>query len=212
MAVITISRPYGIGGRSFGLDLARALGYEYFDKEILAMLSSRLEHEEGRLALYEEAGYCPSEALQAMIVRKYPSAGADFPTSASYAAAVTSILKELAGRDGAVIVGRGGQAVLSDHPSALHLRLVASEDYLVTRLRQERSPPGSGVKEIRRRISRQNETRRKFVLKHFGIDWADPLHYHLVMNMERLGTGRALTAVLALVGGGREKEKPLSPA
>lgn len=207
MAVITISRLHGTGGRLFGLRLAKALGYDYFDKEILDLLSDRLEQHEGRITLYEEAGYGPSKSLLAMVGRKYPCAERDFPKSKQYVAAVKEILLDLAARDRVVIVGRGGQAVLAGHPGAVHLRLVAGEDFLVRGLSEQKSFLGLSDGEIRRRIARTNEQRRKFVRTHFGIDSSDPLPYHLVMNMERLDTGEAEAAALAVVSQ-RDDETP----
>ena len=39
--VITIGRQFGSGGREFGRRLAEELGYEYYDKEIIAEISKK---------------------------------------------------------------------------------------------------------------------------------------------------------------------------
>ena len=41
MNIITISREFGSGGRELGKRLAEALGYAYYDREILTMLSEQ---------------------------------------------------------------------------------------------------------------------------------------------------------------------------
>lgn len=41
--IITISREFGSGGRELGKRLAEALGYDYYDKEILAALADQKE-------------------------------------------------------------------------------------------------------------------------------------------------------------------------
>ncbi len=199
MAVITISRLYGIGGRQFGLRLARKLGYEYFDKELLSLLSDRLGRNEGQVSLYEEMGYGPSTSLLSMLGRKYPSTVADLPDTDEYGSAIAEILRDLAGRDRVVIVGRGGQAVLADTPGALHLRLIADESYLISRLVEEGQFGNCSEAEILKKIRHHSEIRQKFVRRHFGADWSDPLNYHLVMNLSRLSADEAEDLVAGLV-------------
>ena len=38
--IITIGREFGSGGREFGRRLAEELGYEYYDKEIIAEIAN----------------------------------------------------------------------------------------------------------------------------------------------------------------------------
>ncbi len=40
MKIITISREFGSGGRELGKHLADVLGYDYYDKEIIATIAS----------------------------------------------------------------------------------------------------------------------------------------------------------------------------
>lgn len=210
MAVITISRLYGTGGRHFGLRLARTLGYEYFDKELLSLLSDRLGRDEGQVSLYEEMGCGPSTSLRAMLCRKYPSTVTDLPDTDEYGSAISGILKDLAGRDRVVIVGRGGQAVLADAPGALHLRLIADESTLLSRLVEEGRLGSCSEVEILRKIRHHSEIRQKFVRRHFGVDWGDPLNYHLVMNLSRLTSDEAEGIVVGLVRA-RERKPGAAP-
>ena len=50
MHIITISREFGSGGRELGKRLAEALGYAYYDREILTMLAERTDLDEAYLA------------------------------------------------------------------------------------------------------------------------------------------------------------------
>ena len=47
MRIITISREFGSGGRELGKRLAEELGFAYYDKEILSMISERMQMDEG---------------------------------------------------------------------------------------------------------------------------------------------------------------------
>lgn len=47
MRIITISREFGSGGRELGKRLAEEMGFAYYDKEILSMISERMQMDEG---------------------------------------------------------------------------------------------------------------------------------------------------------------------
>lgn len=208
MAVVTISRLYGLSGRLFGLELARTLGYDYLDKEILARLSDRLEQDEERLALYEETGYGPSQSLVAMLSRKYPGAGDEFPSPADYGSALREIIRDVAGRDRVVIVGRGSQAILAREPGTVHLRLVGGEETLLAGIASKRKYRDCTEAELLRTLKRQNASRAAFVRSHFDIDPADPLHYDLVINFDRVSRTEAVNLAADLV---RRREPPRKP-
>ena len=46
MKIITVSREFGSGGREVGKRLADILGYDYFDREILTELASKINMDE----------------------------------------------------------------------------------------------------------------------------------------------------------------------
>ena len=47
MRIITISRQFGSGGRELGERLAKGLGWDYYDKEIIEMLAQKHDLDEG---------------------------------------------------------------------------------------------------------------------------------------------------------------------
>ena len=56
MNIITISREFGSGGREVGKRLADALGYGYYDREILTAMARSTEMEESYLEQILERG------------------------------------------------------------------------------------------------------------------------------------------------------------
>ena len=56
MNIITISREFGSGGREVGKRLADALGYRYYDREILTAMAQSTEMEESYLEQILERG------------------------------------------------------------------------------------------------------------------------------------------------------------
>ena len=65
MKIITISREFGSGGRELGKQLANVLGYDYYDKEIIATLYS--DYQSGTITKEELYKYTGELGLQAFI-------------------------------------------------------------------------------------------------------------------------------------------------
>lgn len=69
MNIITISREFGSGGREVGKRLADALGYGYYDREILTAMAQSTEMEESYLEQILERGAASSMRRTARISR-----------------------------------------------------------------------------------------------------------------------------------------------
>lgn len=69
MNIITISREFGSGGREVGKRLADALGYGYYDREILTAMAQSTEMEESYLEQILERGTASSMRRTARISR-----------------------------------------------------------------------------------------------------------------------------------------------
>ena len=68
MNIITISREFGSGGRELGKRLAEALGYAYYDREILTMLYEQTALNEDYLeSTMEENSMVSTVALTVII-------------------------------------------------------------------------------------------------------------------------------------------------
>jgi hypothetical protein len=200
MAVVTISRLFGIGGREFGWALAQRLGYAYLDREILGDLAEKSGSREDTVALYEGMPQGPTKLVQDFWHRKFPGARPTIMEPVHYTAVLRAVIEEYALRDRVVIVGRGGQCILTDHPRAIHLRLIANREHLVRRLATLRRFAGLPETELWRRSESYRESRRGFVRQHFGCDAEDPLLYHLVMNFSRVTPAEAVEIVAGMVG------------
>ena len=55
---------------------------------------------------------------------------------------------------------------------------------------------GDSEAQARRRIKEVDQERGEFVRQAFGVDWADPLQYHLVLNTGLLDQGTAVKILL----------------
>jgi cytidylate kinase len=199
MAVVTVSRLYGIGGREFGQALADDLGYAYVDKELLGHIAAKAGASEDAVSYYEGTAPGPAQLFRDFCHRKFPGTRPEIMDPTCYADVLRAVIEDLARRDRVVIVGRGAQSILSGHPGAVHLRLIADREHLVRRLAALPQFAGVSEAELWRRSERYRQSRRLFVRQHFGCDIEDPLLYHLVMNLGRLSMGEAVRIVAGLV-------------
>jgi len=93
-----------------------------------------------------------------------------------------------------VLVGRAASAVLSRRHDGLHVRVVASLPWRVAQV-AEREKIDQAAAE--RRVDEMDGQRSRYHRQYYSRDWADPVHYHLVLNTEMLGLGGAAEVVIA---------------
>jgi len=113
-----------------------------------------------------------------------------------YVNTLHEIITDLAEEGNCVIVGRGGQYVLRDHPNAFHLLLVAThEDRVKFMIKNYKMKEEQAQYTIRVHGKRRRNLYRKFGKE----DYDAPLLYHLVLNMSKLSMEKATDMAAKLV-------------
>jgi len=135
------------------------------------------------------------------LYRKQPSAfgettGVDEQT---YARVLRETMERFAAQGNAVIVGRGGQIILRDWPSALHVHLYAPLEVRVQRV-MERF--GISEEAAKQRIDRSDEEKRHyFRLMHQNANWKSLQYYHLAIDTGRIGAELAAELIARVAQG-----------
>ncbi len=170
MAILTISREYGSGGREIGRAVAGRLGYAYEDRvTLLAALRTTDPRWERFGDEYDE---------------HTPSLWERFDWSfRGYAALLQRHILEAAAGDRVVIVGRGGAFLLAGVPTALHVRIVAPLAARIERImRREHADHDS----VRRLIERIDHERAGFIRAIYHRPWDDPTAYEMTCDTSLL--------------------------
>ncbi len=187
VSYIAISREAGTGGSEIAQALGLRLGWEVFDHSLLSYVAERFRFCRRMLDLVDET---PSNWV-------YDVLGTWMDQSIvpheRYALCLARVISAVARRGPAVFVGRGAQFFLP-RERTLAVRLIASLPY---RIRQMMERTGLGEKAARRRVAEIDNGRREFVQRYFRRDIADPSHYDLVLDVERLGRDGAVEDILA---------------
>lgn len=200
--VLTISRELGSGGSFIGQAVARRLGLKYADREILRQAARLLDTEDRDLERLEER----VSTFWTRTAQVFSLGGPDITYAPPSLRAVYEedlfrvegrIIREIAGRDSAVIVGRGGFHVLRDHPGLVSVFIHASEVWRAERIMATQGIRNmASVLEILRRSDR---ARARFVQAMTGVAWNDPHRSHLCLDTSKLGLDTAVNLVTQLV-------------
>lgn len=201
MAVLTISREFGAGGRTLGKQVAKELGYTLVDEDIVQMVAERAKVSKKTVkSMEKEAGGSLVRFMNYLISQKQINRILDnsrgYIDEEIYVNTLNEIITDLAEEDHCVIVGRGGQYVLRNHPTAYHLLLVAAHEDRVKFMMQNYN-----MKEDQATYTiRVHGKRRRNLYRKFGKeDYDEPLLYHLVLNMSKLSMDKATETAVKLV-------------
>jgi cytidylate kinase len=201
MSVITISRQFGAGGRTLGEMVSEKLGYEFYDNEVIQMVSIQAKVSADSVAALEKetvgifkkfmADIVPKSLKDLMVSRKQEIIDEEI-----YVDILQKIITEIAEDGNAVIIGRGSQYILKDRGDVFHVLITADgndrEKFLEKKydLTHEQTV----------RAVSQDDRRRANLYRKFGeTDYDEPDRYHLVLNTSKLDFETASELICELV-------------
>lgn len=166
MAILTISRRYGSGGRDIGRAVADRLHYDYVDrKRILADIG--------------KAGQTWGEFAK-QYDEKQPSVYERYKWSfRGFVALNQAQILEYALYDNVVIMGRGGNFLLRGIPFAFRIHIKASMEDRIERLTKRE---GIDEENARWLIAKVDKEMGGAVYLIYGSAWDDPKHYDMVFD------------------------------
>ncbi len=208
MAVVTISRHFGAGGHTMGEKLCERFGFRLVDASVIEGLAREAKIRPNWLTAMEKEASSTILSLVSRLVSRgifYRSAGlpAEGDEKQRYIAFLTEAFTTMANEGGYVIVGRGAQFLLKNHPKAVHVLLVADHEsrvaFLVDHFELSRS-------EAEKMIRARERERTAMATRLFEANIDDASLYHIVLNTSRMPYEWALEAVYQLVAQFIERE------
>ena len=201
MAVITISRQYGAGGKTLGEMIANELSYEFADSEIVAKVAEMANVSTHWVETVEnEAGGKLSRFITRMVskplVDRILKDERGYIDEEIYLDYLVLIIAQVADEGDAVILGRGSQYILDDHPDAYHILMIDEFENRVRFMKQHYDLSDSRAT----KVVRSEDKRRKSLYQKLGkTDYDDPFLYHLVLNMSKVSLEEARKLVCSMV-------------
>jgi cytidylate kinase len=166
MAILTISREFGSGGREIGQAVAQDLGYDYVDRaKILNDLQSMGKNWEKWGESMDE--HCPT------IWEKYDWSFRGF------GALIQSTILNYAMKDKVVLIGRGANFILEGIPFADRIHVVAPIEDCAARIMVRESVDRETALWLKEKTDRD---RSSFIYSLYGKHWGNPEEYDDVVN------------------------------
>ena len=199
MAIITISRQLGTGEVEFTDKLTDTLGYPLYDDLLIQQVAAALEVHTGVVRALDER--LEPGAIQSVLSRVTGGrAGGQVSTRREEGGvrpeivrtALRSVVREIARRDNAIIVGRGAGIILGELRGLLKLRLVAPLEF---RARYLARTIGMNLNEAEEEVQRTDNDRRSYIRRMFNVEWEDPTLYDFVINSARTDSETAVGIV-----------------
>ncbi|MDF1591238.1 MAG: cytidylate kinase-like family protein [Desulfobacterales bacterium] len=193
MAVITISRQFGAGGKTLGDMVAKKMNYSFVDNEIIQMVAKKakvsthwvesIEKEAGGKLLKFMTGLVSKNLVERILDEKR-----GYIDEEIFVDLLNKIIVQIADEGNAVILGRGGQYILRDREDTFHVLLIA---HLNDRIRFMEEHYDLSTAQATQAVNREDKRRSNLYRKFGKEDYDHPDLYHLVLNMSKLTLEKA---------------------
>lgn len=180
--IITISRQYGSAGRIIGQRLAKELGIAFYDREFLEDITKKLgvsgdffrDDNRGEDGMYEVS----RTRMNPLATVTSLSVNLEVYESAA------SLIRSIAQRESAVIVGRCADYVLKDEENVLSLFLYAEKKDRIRRGIELYHVDERHAQETMERFDRK---RARFYEYYTDRKWGALSNYDMMINTSRMG-------------------------
>ncbi len=194
--VITIANRYGCGALAIAQRVVERLGYEYVDEQLPVVVAKRLQTSPEAVESAEDLGRTMSERVLRSLEMGTPEVRSDVGPSFDEECLreVQEAVREYAAHGNAVIIGRGGHAILGRGPGVLRVFMVAPREWRIRHIME-----GAGVDEktAAAEMDRIDRARRDYLRAYYDLEWGDPANYDLVLDTSTFGVEHAAGIIVS---------------
>ena len=193
--VIAITRTCGSGATSIGKILAKNLGVEIYDRNILRLASDDSGISEELFARADE------DQKQSLLFRAsqkvytgglIPPEKEDFTSNNNLFNYQAKVLRELADESNYVVIGRAADYVLRDKPGLVRVYIYASREKCIE---NERNRQKIDWKTADKFITKTDKYRRDYYRYFTGQEWENMQNYDLCINTTQMTYEQAAKAI-----------------
>ena len=195
--VITIARGFGSGGRTIGKALADELGINYYDKELLKLVSQSTGINEQMFSQVDEKLKGTVIWKVAQNVYRGENLGKqneDYAMNISMFNYTARVLTEIAKRESCVVIGRCADYILRGNENVIRIFVHASQDTCVRNVSEKSSMTDS---EIRQFIEKTDRNRAEYYKYFTGGDWKDATNYDLCIDTDKMTVRQSIDVIKA---------------
>lgn len=192
MQILTISRQTASEGEEIAEELSNRLGLKLIDRNYVLENWLPEVADEHQLHMLKQSSKFYTKKINPKSEKQL--------TFADY---IAQKLKSTAKNENLLILGLGGQIIFKNNPYALHIKIVASEEYRIKKLKQDF---GLHKDEAARELELADRKHRRYVWRVHNQDWEESTLYHLVINHDGLNLEESVSVLMNLVD--LKKENP----
>lgn len=209
MAVLTITRQFGAGAALLGEKICEKIGFHMVDENIINEVARKEKISTNWLDAIEKESASNALYLLSSIVSKgffyrTPGIPADESERKRYLDILNRIMKEMADKGGFVIIGRGAQFILKDHPKAIHVLLVNEYEKRIRMVSENLKVSRAEAVAL---IRDKEKQRAHLATNIFKKDIDDPIHYHMVLNAGKIPLEWAVDMLSSMIENQVRQEK-----
>jgi Cytidylate kinase-like family len=181
--IITVEREYGCGGGEIALQLSARLGWKLWDHQLTEEIARLAQCSKAAVECREER----NDPLYYRLFKSFLRGSFEGSINAHKLKMVDSeciirfterIVLHAASAGNCVIVGRGSQHFLQNHPDTLRVFLYAPRDDKIRRVIAR----GKTQKEAEELVDSVDRDRVEFIQKYFHVEWPTRWLYHIMVN------------------------------
>lgn len=193
---LTVSREYGSGGGPIAGLLARKLGWQLLDNELITAIAHAARVDPAVVRNYDEHVDSWLHRLNrntlwsTAMAAGAPCSEQDFFDADCMAAFTKQIVEKAYETGHCVIVGRGGGCILQGHRDVFRAFVYGPQRQKIERVRAR-----TGKEVTARELAAMDAERARYIRSRFGCDWTDPHLYDLLISSAR---GEEATAEIIL--------------
>lgn len=193
--IITMSRQFGSGGRVIAQDVARELGWKFYDKELIEKIAEK----SGLAKVFIEERGEDASIGQHLVYSASSGFGAFSQGQSVFDKLYVvqyNIIKELASGEPCVIVGRCADYVLRDRNDCFNVFIQANLDFRIARTRDVYKIESNDYAKYLRDRDKKRKLYYKYNTEH---TWGDVRNYDLCLNSSSLGLEKCTSLIVEAV-------------
>ncbi len=186
--IITISREFGAGGGSIGREVAKELGYDYYDKSIILQAAKEFGIDIERMVRWDE---------KVPFLFGFGQSLFDFynrPLDEKLFAAQKQVIRRLGEKGKCVIVGRNANSILHEFDNSLHVFIGADPYWRLQRMKKEKMKDMTEQK-IVDHMRTVDKMRKKYCSHYTSTEFGVAEFYDLCLRSSSLGEDRCVQLI-----------------
>lgn len=195
--IITIARGFGSGGRTIGKMLSEDLGFKYYDKDLIRLASEDSGINERFFGLVDEK-------LKGSLLRKggvykgelISPDSPEFTSDQNLFNYQAKIIKQLADKEPAVIVGRCADYILRDREDVIRVFICSD---MPTAIKNVVNMYGISEKEAEKIIIRTDKERSEYYRFYTGLDWENAKNYNICLDTSKLSYDKCVEMIKGFI-------------